>query len=89
MSYTTFPNAFRRALLADQCLTGCWSALANPITAEILGPAGFDWLMLDAEHGPNDLLTLILQLMALKDSPSAPVVRPPSSGCSTPGSTTS
>ncbi len=39
--------------------------------------AGFDWLLLDAEHAPNDVLSLIPQLMALKDSPSAPVVRPP------------
>ena len=39
--------------------------------------AGFDWLLLDAEHAPNDVLSLIPQLMALKDSASAPVVRPP------------
>jgi 2-dehydro-3-deoxyglucarate aldolase len=41
----------------------------NPITTEILGVARFDWLLLDAEHAPNDVLTLIPQLMALKDSP--------------------
>ncbi|MEO8410221.1 MAG: 2-dehydro-3-deoxyglucarate aldolase, partial [Propionivibrio sp.] len=39
--------------------------------------AGFDWLLLDGEHAPNDVLTFIPQLMALKDSVSAPVVRPP------------
>jgi 2-dehydro-3-deoxyglucarate aldolase len=77
MTYTAFPNAFRRGVLAGQRLIGCWSSLANPITTEILGLAGFDWLLLDAEHSPNDVLTLIPQLMALKDSPSAPVVRPP------------
>ncbi len=38
---------------------------------------GFDWILLDAEHAPNDVLSLIPQLMALKDSRSAPVVRPP------------
>lgn len=42
----------------------------------MLGLAGFDWLLLDAEHSPNDVLKVIPQLMALKDSPSAPVVRP-------------
>ena len=42
----------------------------------MLGLAGFDWLLLDSEHAPNDVLSLIPQLMALKDSPSAPVVRP-------------
>jgi 2-dehydro-3-deoxyglucarate aldolase len=74
--YTPFPNAFRRAVLARQRLIGCWSALGSPITAEVLGLAGFDWLLLDSEHAPNDVLSLIPQLMALKDSPSAPVVRP-------------
>jgi 2-dehydro-3-deoxyglucarate aldolase len=77
MTYTAFPNTFRRSVLAGQRLIGCWSSLANPITTEILGLAGFDWLLFDAEHSPNDVLTLIPQLMALKDSPSAPVVRPP------------
>jgi 2-dehydro-3-deoxyglucarate aldolase len=77
MTYAAFPNAFRRDVMAGQRLIGCWSSLANPITTEILGLAGFDWLLLDAEHSPNDVLTLIPQLMALKDSPSAPVVRPP------------
>jgi 2-dehydro-3-deoxyglucarate aldolase len=77
MTYNAFPNTFRRDILAGQRLIGCWSSLANPITTEILGLAGFDWLLLDAEHAPNDVLTLIPQLMALKDSPSAPVVRPP------------
>lgn len=77
MSHSAFPNAFRRGILSGQCLIGCWCSLASPITTEILGLAGFDWLLLDAEHAPNDVLTLIPQLMALKDSLSAPVVRPP------------
>ena len=42
----------------------------------MLGIAGFDWLLLDGEHSPNDVTTFIPQLMALKDSASAPVVRP-------------
>ena len=75
--YQTPPNNFRRDLLAGKQLTGCWCSLANPITTEILGLAGFDWLLLDAEHSPNDVISLIPQLMALKDSMSAPVVRPP------------
>jgi len=77
MSHPTFPNTFRQGILSGKRLIGCWCSLANPITTEILGLAGFDWLLLDAEHAPNDVLTLIPQLMALKDSPSAPVVRPP------------
>jgi 2-dehydro-3-deoxyglucarate aldolase len=71
-----FPNPFRQKLLALQPLIGCWLSLGSPITTEIVGVAGFDWLLLDAEHAPNDVLSLIPQLMALKDSPSAPVIRP-------------
>jgi 2-dehydro-3-deoxyglucarate aldolase len=75
--YTAFPNSFRRRLLAGERLIGCWLSLGSPITTEVVGVAGFDWLLLDLEHAPNDVLSLIPQLMALKDSPSAPVVRPP------------
>ena len=74
--YTAFPNRFRRDMLAGKRLIGCWCSLANPITTEVLGVAGFDWLLLDGEHSPNDVTTFVPQLMALKDSVSAPVVRP-------------
>ena len=74
--YSPYPNTFRRDLLAGKPLIGCWCSLANPITTEVLGVAGFDWLLLDGEHSPNDVISFIPQLMALKDSPSAPVVRP-------------
>jgi 2-dehydro-3-deoxyglucarate aldolase len=76
--YTAFPNRFRQDLIAGKRLIGCWCSLGSPITTEVLGVAGFDWILLDAEHAPNDVLSLISQLMALKDSASAPVVRPSS-----------
>ncbi len=76
--YQSFPNGFKRDLLAGKRLIGLWSSLASPITIEVLGLAGFDWLLLDGEHSPNDVATFIPQLMALKDSRSAPVVRPSS-----------
>lgn len=75
-AYSALPNRFRSDLLAGKRLIGCWSALASPISTEVLGLAGFDWLLLDAEHAPNDLCTFIPQLMALKGSRSAPFVRP-------------
>ena len=75
--FTGIPNRFRQDLVARKRLIGCWCSLANPVTTEVLGLAGFDWLLIDAEHAPNDVTTLIPQLLALKDSPSAPVVRPP------------
>ena len=77
MNNAIFPNKFKAALAAHQIQIGCWSALANPISTEVLGLAGFDWLVLDGEHAPNDISTFIPQLMALKGSHSAPVVRVP------------
>ncbi|KXU94440.1 5-keto-4-deoxy-D-glucarate aldolase [Caballeronia megalochromosomata] len=74
--YQPLPNSFRTSLRERKKLIGCWMSLASPIVTELVGVVGFDWMLLDAEHAPNDALTLIPQLMALKDSPSAPVVRP-------------
>lgn len=77
MNSNVFPNKFKAALAAHQTQIGCWSALANPISTEVLGLAGFDWIVLDGEHAPNDITTFIPQLMALTGSHSAPVVRAP------------
>lgn len=73
---SALPNTFRRELLAGKTLIGCWASLGSNITTELLGYAGFDWLLLDGEHAPNDYQSFITQLQALKDSPSAPFVRP-------------
>lgn len=74
--YRGMPNRFKQDLIAGKRLIGCWCSLASPITTEVLGVAGFDWILLDGEHAPNDVASLVPQLMALKDSVSAPVVRP-------------
>jgi 2-dehydro-3-deoxyglucarate aldolase len=74
--YQSFPNSFKRDLLAGKKLIGLWSSLANEISTEVLGVAGFDWVVLDGEHSPNNVRTFITQMMALKDSPTAPIVRP-------------
>lgn len=70
------PNLFRQKVLAREKLIGCWCTLSSHLSTEILGYVGFDWLLIDGEHSPNDLQTFIHQLQALKDSRSAPVVRP-------------
>jgi 2-dehydro-3-deoxyglucarate aldolase len=74
--YNPLPNQFRKDLIDKKPLIGCWSTMTSHISAEILGQAGFDWLLIDGEHSANDLQTFVTQLMALKDSPSAPIVRP-------------
>ena len=70
-------NHFKAALKAGRPQIGFWLALANAYTAEIAGGAGFDWLLLDGEHAPNDIPLLTAQLQALSASPSHPVVRVP------------
>jgi 4-hydroxy-2-oxoheptanedioate aldolase len=54
-----------------------WLALANGTVAEIAGKAGFDWCLIDAEHGPNTLTTIAAQLHALAGTPAHAVVRVP------------
>src|SRR4051812_8017940 len=48
-------NSFKRAILAGQDQVGLWLALANSYTSEIAAATGFDWVLIDAEHAPNDI----------------------------------
>ena len=70
-------NRFKSALQSNQLQIGFWQALANPYTVEICAGAGFDWLLLDAEHGPNDLPLILSQLQAAAAGTAEPVVRLP------------
>ena len=69
-------NHFKRALAARQPQIGLWAGLAHPYTAEICAGAGFDWLVIDGEHSPNTLQTMLSQLQAVAPYPVMPVVRP-------------
>ncbi|SMO72108.1 aldolase/citrate lyase family protein [Ruegeria faecimaris] len=70
-------NTFKQALKNGDHLIGCWSSFAEAVTAEIMGTAGFDWLVIDGEHAPNDIRSIRDQLIALAASPTHPVVRIP------------
>lgn len=71
-------NTFKQALKqGNTAQIGLWLGLANSYTAELLAGAGFDWLLIDAEHAPNDLQTILGQLQAIAPYPSHPIVRPP------------
>ena len=70
-------NPFKAALRESRPQIGLWQALASPITAEICAGAGFDWLLFDGEHGPNDVPGLLAQLQAVTPYPTAPVARLP------------
>lgn len=70
-------NRFKTAIHEGKPQIGLWLDMGEAITAEIAGTAGFDWLVIDGEHGPNDLRSIIDQLRALATSPAEPVVRVP------------
>src|SRR5260221_13642965 len=70
-------NGFKAAILGGDLQIGLWSCLADPVCAEICAGSGFDWMMLDGEHSPNDLRVLLAQLQAMAAYPTHPVVRPP------------
>lgn len=68
-------NAFKAGLTTKACQVGLWSSLCNNISAEIIGNAGFDWIVLDAEHAPNENLALVGQLQALACGTASPIIR--------------
>ncbi|AVA24540.1 4-hydroxy-2-oxoheptanedioate aldolase (plasmid) [Rhizobium sp. CB3171] len=70
-------NLFKQALKEGRAQIGLWQALANAYTVEICAGAGYDWLLLDAEHAPNDVPLLVSQLQAMKGTASHAVIRPP------------
>ena len=70
-------NPFKAAIRKGQLQLGCWLGLANPYIAEISAGAGFDWLLIDGEHAPNDLRSITAQLQVIGARGSHPVVRPP------------
>ncbi len=70
-------NAFKRALKAGRAQIGLWSSLSSSYTVEVIAGAGFDWILLDMEHSPNDLESALAQLQAAAPYPSHPVVRVP------------
>jgi 4-hydroxy-2-oxoheptanedioate aldolase len=70
-------NHFKHAIKAKQRQIGLWSHLCSHISTEILGDCGFDWLLLDMEHSPNELPHIVSQLQAMKGAKTSPIVRPP------------
>ncbi|MCU1478155.1 MAG: 2,4-dihydroxyhept-2-enedioate aldolase [Subtercola sp.] len=58
-------------------LAGMWACSGSPLVAEICAGSGLDWLLIDAEHSPNGLESLLAQLQAVHGYPILPVVRPP------------
>lgn len=70
-------NTFKAALAAGQPQIGCWIGMADAYAAEIAATARFDWLLVDGEHAPNDLRTVLEQVRVIESSGSVPVARLP------------
>ncbi len=70
-------NTFKKALSSCQRQIGLWSGLCSPIVAEIIAGAGFDWIVIDGEHAPNDISSLLAQLQAMRGGTAEPVFRVP------------
>jgi len=69
-------NAFKHAIAAGRLQIGLWSSLASNIAAEIVSDSGFDWILLDTEHSPNEVPSLLAQLQAAARGTATPIVRP-------------
>jgi len=68
-------NRLKAALARGDLQRGLWLTLAHPPVAEIAGRAGFDWCLIDGEHGPNTLSAILAQLQALEAAGCPAVVR--------------
>jgi len=69
-------NNFKRALAAGRQQIGLWVSLASAYSAELVAGSGFDWLLIDTEHSPNEVDTTLAQLQAVAASGAAAIVRP-------------
>ena len=70
-------NRLKASILSGEIQKGIWLGLASPAVAEMAGAAGFDWCLIDGEHGPNDLPLIESQLRALHGLDTSAIVRVP------------
>ena len=68
-------NTFKKAMADGEAKLGLWLALADSYAAEISAGTGFDWLLIDGEHAPNDLRSTMGALQAVASYPAHPIVR--------------
>ncbi len=69
----------KKRLKQGETLNGCWLNLGSPLTAEIVGQSGFDWVLIDLEHGAGTEKDVLAQLQALESTTTTPLVRVESS----------
>jgi 4-hydroxy-2-oxoheptanedioate aldolase len=69
-------NTFKHAIAEGRLQIGLWSSLCSGIAADIVSDSGFDWILLDTEHSPNEVPDLLRQLQVLSRGTASPIVRP-------------
>ena len=69
-------NKFKAGIKQGQVQIGMWSSLCSNIAAEIMSDSGYDWILLDTEHSPNEIPDLVSQLQAVQAGTAHPIVRP-------------
>jgi 4-hydroxy-2-oxoheptanedioate aldolase len=69
-------NPFTRAIAAGKKQISLWVTLSSNFTAEVVAPSGYDWVLIDMEHSPNDLNSVIGQLQVFASSGTTAIVRP-------------
>lgn len=69
-------NPFKAALAQGRLQIGLWSSLCSNIAADAVADSGFDWILLDTEHSPNELPGLLSQLQAIRGGTASAIVRP-------------
>jgi 4-hydroxy-2-oxoheptanedioate aldolase len=69
-------NAFKHNLAAGKLQIGLWSSLCSNIATEIIGDSGYDWILLDTEHSPNEIPDLLSQLQGMQAGGTTPIIRP-------------
>jgi len=72
------PSTFRGRVLSGEILYGCWAGLGSPLAAELVGRAGFDWVVVDLEHGAGTESELLAHLNAIEVTGATALVRPQS-----------
>jgi len=69
-------NLFKQALIEKRAQIGLWLGLADAYSAEICAGAGFDWLLIDGEHAPLEIPTIVDQLRVIEPTGTPAIVRP-------------
>ena len=69
-------NSFKHAIAKGQLQIGLWCSLCSPVAIEVVSHSGYDWLLLDTEHSPNDVTDILGHLQAAQSGTASCIVRP-------------